>query len=65
MKNPLGFFEMLRRRPCTVEHVSQGFGLNRLEAIKKLEVLMAEKQIETYRHEGEVFYRAGGHQEPS
>jgi len=30
-----------------------------------IEALMAEKQIETYRHEGAVFYRAIGHQEPS
>ena len=32
----------------------------RLEAIKKLEALMAKDQLETYRHEGEVFYRASG-----
>jgi wyosine [tRNA(Phe)-imidazoG37] synthetase (radical SAM superfamily) len=57
---PAAVLGMLRRRPCTVEHVAQGLGLNRLEAIKKLEALMAKKQIETYRHEGEVFYRASG-----
>lgn len=57
---PAAVLEMLRRRPCTVEHVAQGLGLNRLEAIKKLEALMAKGQIETYRHEGEVFYRASG-----
>jgi wyosine [tRNA(Phe)-imidazoG37] synthetase (radical SAM superfamily) len=62
---PAAVLEMLRRRPCTVEHVAQGLGLNRLEAIKKIEALMAKKQIETYRHECEVFYRASAHQEPS
>jgi wyosine [tRNA(Phe)-imidazoG37] synthetase (radical SAM superfamily) len=62
---PAAVLEMLRRRPCTAEHVAEGLGLNRLEALKKLEALMARKQIETYRHEGAVFYRAIGHQEPS
>jgi wyosine [tRNA(Phe)-imidazoG37] synthetase (radical SAM superfamily) len=62
---PGAVLEMLRRRPCTVEHVSLGIGLNRLEVLKKLEALMAKKQIETSRHEGEVFYRATGHPEPS
>jgi hypothetical protein len=51
---------MLRRRPCTAEQVALGLGLNRLEAIKKLEALLAQKHIETYRHGGEVFYRASG-----
>ncbi len=62
---PGAVLEMLRRRPCTVEHVALGLGLNRLEVLKKLEALMAKNQIETSRHEGEVFYRATAHPEPS
>lgn len=34
------------------------------ELKRKLEALMAKKQIETSRHEGEVFYRATCHPEP-
>ena len=62
---PGAVLAMLRRRPCTAEHVALGLGLNRLEAIKQLEALMAKSRIETYRHEGEVFYRASGHSNPA
>jgi wyosine [tRNA(Phe)-imidazoG37] synthetase (radical SAM superfamily) len=57
---PGAVLAMLRCRPCTAEQVALGLGLNRLEAIKKLEDLLAQKHIETYRHGGEVFYRASG-----
>jgi wyosine [tRNA(Phe)-imidazoG37] synthetase (radical SAM superfamily) len=62
---PGDVLEMLRRRPCTVDQVALGLRLNRMEVIKQLEALMAEQHIESYRHEGGVFYRATGHQQPS
>jgi len=55
--HPCAVLDLLRRRPCTAEHVALGLGLNRLEVLKGLESLVKKNQIETYRHEGEVFYR--------
>ena len=50
--------DLLRRRPCTAEDVARGLGVNRLETLKRLEVLVAQGEIETSRHEYEIFYRA-------
>jgi wyosine [tRNA(Phe)-imidazoG37] synthetase (radical SAM superfamily) len=51
--------DLLRRRPCTAEDVARGLGVNRLEILKRLEALVARGAIETSRHEGEIYYRAG------
>ncbi len=58
--HPGAIAELLRRRPCTVGHVALGLGMNRLEVLKELEALVAKSHVETYRHEGEVFYRCIG-----
>ncbi len=50
--------DLLRRRPCTAGDVARGLGVNRLEILKRLEPLVARGEIETSRHEGEVYYRA-------
>jgi DNA-binding IclR family transcriptional regulator len=51
--------DLLRRRPCTAEDLARGLGVNRLELLKRLEPLAARGAIETSRHEGEIYYRAG------
>jgi wyosine [tRNA(Phe)-imidazoG37] synthetase (radical SAM superfamily) len=51
--------ELLRRRPCTAGDLARGLGVNRLEILKRLEALVGRGEIETSRHEGENYYRAG------
>ena len=53
-----GALDLLLRRPCTAEQAARGLGLNRLEILKHLEALVARGEIETSRHEGEVYYHA-------
>ncbi|HHY87055.1 MAG TPA: radical SAM protein [Verrucomicrobia bacterium] len=50
--------DLLRRRPCTAQQVARGLGLNQLEILKWLEALAARGDIETSRHEGDIYYRA-------
>lgn len=50
--------ELLLRRPCTAEGVAAGLELNRLEVLKELEHLAGRGEIEAFRHQGAVYYRA-------
>lgn len=51
-------FEMIKRRPCSVEDISAGLGINRLEVLKYIEMLVDEKKIETYWYNDRNFYKA-------
>jgi len=51
-------FEMIKRRPCSVEDISAGLGINRLEVLKYIEMLVDEKKIEAYRYNDRNFYKA-------
>lgn len=56
--------DLLRRRPCTVEDVADGLSLNRLEALKRLEMLVARGIIKTSRHDSKVYYQANANASP-
>jgi len=49
---------MLRRRPCTVQDVSSGLGVNASEAAKRLHALSLQGAVRTVRKNDAVFYRA-------
>ena len=50
--------EMLRRRPCTVEDIANGLGMHPNEAIKYVEELIAEGEIEPDERDGKTYYVA-------
>ncbi len=50
--------ELLRRRPCTVEQLAGGLGVNRLEVLKWLEILVEREEVQTSRHDRQIYYRA-------
>jgi hypothetical protein len=56
--------ELLRRRPCTTEQLANGLGLNRPEVLKWLEAFAERGDIQTSRHEGQVYYRASARPSP-
>jgi len=49
---------MLKRRPCTAEHISQVFGMHLNEVSKYLGKLIRTKKIRTERKENTLFYFA-------
>ncbi len=49
-------FSMLKRRPCTIEQISEGFGLHINEVSKYLGKLMQSKQIHTIFKKTDVYY---------
>ena len=48
--------EMLRRRPCTLDDVADGLGIARLEAVKFIQKLMADGEIDVRRSENRPYY---------
>jgi wyosine [tRNA(Phe)-imidazoG37] synthetase (radical SAM superfamily) len=48
---------VLHRRPCTAEQLATGLGLNQPEVVKWLEVLAGRGEIETSRHNDQIYYR--------
>lgn len=48
--------EMIRRRPCTAEDISQAAGLHRQEVIKLLRALSRDPHLQTRREERGTFY---------
>lgn len=49
-------FSMLKRRPCTIEQISDGFGLHINEVSKYLGKLMQSKHIHTIFKKTDVYY---------
>jgi len=50
-------FALLRRRPCSVEDLTRGLGLNSSEVVKLLAALEAKGQVQHARYHARVFYR--------
>lgn len=50
--------DLLSRRPCTAEQCASGLGLNRLEVLKWLGKLVAQREVSTLRHQGQIYYHA-------
>lgn len=50
---------MCRRRPCTLEDISQAFGLNPSDVVKYLHELQREGLLETKNVEGKVYFTTG------
>ena len=48
-------YNLIRRRPCTLDDVAGGLSIHRNEAVKHLEHLVREDRIETVT-QGEVSY---------
>ncbi len=48
--------EMLRRRPCTVDDITAGLAVARLEVIKIIEVLVRESKIQPEIRQGREYY---------
>jgi wyosine [tRNA(Phe)-imidazoG37] synthetase (radical SAM superfamily) len=53
---------MLRRRPCTLEDIVAGLGLNRHEAIKHLDRLVQARTIDMQLRQGRTFFTAAAPQ---
>ncbi len=51
-------FELLRRRPCTVEDIASGLGMHRNEVVKYIEQFLAEKRIDSRRRDYRTYYVA-------
>jgi len=49
--------KMLRRRPCSIDDIANGLGINRAQAVKYVEELNLEKLIEQTTSEGRLYYR--------
>lgn len=60
---------LLQRRPCSLRDVAEGLDIHQNEAIKYIEALLSQKQIEPITVNNRVFYRAlptlGEHQDLS
>jgi wyosine [tRNA(Phe)-imidazoG37] synthetase (radical SAM superfamily) len=50
--------DLISRRPCSLDDVAEGLGLQRNEAIKHIEALDAQGLLEKRRVEGRLFYSA-------
>ncbi|MBN1498058.1 MAG: radical SAM protein [Spirochaetes bacterium] len=53
--------ETIRRRPCSVEDIAGGLGIHRHEALKHIEELITQGQIEKTRSGETVYYRCPEH----
>ncbi len=51
--------EMLARRPCTLDDISAGLGINRISVVKYLEELLAKEEVAVSRQGSEAYYRLG------
>lgn len=48
---------LLRRRPCRIDEVARGLGLNRLEVFSCLEAISGRGLVAGTRHNGGIYYR--------
>jgi wyosine [tRNA(Phe)-imidazoG37] synthetase (radical SAM superfamily) len=55
--NAAAILEMLKRRPCTAQHIAEAFGLHVNVVSKYLGGLMKENKIRAERKKEEVYYR--------
>ena len=49
--------QLLQRRPCTVEDISNGLGIHRNETVKYVEELLNQKAIEYELRNGSLYYK--------
>ena len=47
---------MLKRRPCTLEDIVAGLGINRTAAVKQIDRLVREHAVSARRRSGQIFY---------
>jgi len=47
---------MLKRRPCTLEDIVAGLGINRTAAVKQIDLLVREHALRSRRMNGRVFF---------
>ena len=52
--------ELVARRPCTVDDISSGMGISRVEAEKHLDCMFALKRVKIVSSGGNIFYQAAG-----
>lgn len=50
--------DMLRRRPCTARQIADAFGLHLNGVAKSTGSLLQQRQIQTMRRGGEIFFEA-------
>ncbi|MBN2211841.1 MAG: radical SAM protein [Sedimentisphaerales bacterium] len=55
---------LLRRRPCTVEDITDGLGLHRNEVVKYVEQLMSEGEIHKEIRNQQMYYSKSSHDKP-
>lgn len=55
-----GILALLARRPCTADDIAAGLGLHVLDVLKRLDILLAEKQISPETLAGRTFYAPTG-----
>lgn len=51
---------LLSRRPCTVQGVAIGLGLNPGEAVKRLAALSKRRMVQSVRSDNDIFYKIAG-----
>ncbi len=51
-------FSMLKRRPCSLEDIHSGLGIDRLEALKILDHFTHQGVVSSERRDGTVFFKA-------
>ena len=56
---------LLRRRPCTSEHVAEGLSIHVAAALKYLELLVASGKVKAVLTGGRNFYTVTGSGEPN
>jgi wyosine [tRNA(Phe)-imidazoG37] synthetase (radical SAM superfamily) len=49
-------FNLLKRRPCTIDDIANGLGLHKNEVIKYVEELISEGRIKSETRDGKKFY---------
>jgi len=49
---------LLQRRPCTMDDITSALCIARMEALKLVELMVAEGAIERVEHQGSAYYRA-------
>jgi len=52
-----GVFQLLQRRPCSMDDIADGLGMHRNEAAKYIEELLTRKLIERVSSAGKTFFR--------
>jgi wyosine [tRNA(Phe)-imidazoG37] synthetase (radical SAM superfamily) len=53
-------FEMLKRRPCSIDDIASGLDLHRNEVIKYVQDLVDRKMVQTEKRSGRILYLAYG-----